>query len=414
MYRQPPALKSFLSTWLVLFVSYSVSSQDTVARNQTGLIYLDTNFENASPVWHDIAPDGSIIVHLLYDHERGSPNRASGHIHFRLEGKSGERLLIEFRNLDNIYNGRSGSVADELGSLVTSSDGRRWTPVRTEKLDVNRVRLAVEMNREQLYVARVEPYRLSDLERLFKSIEQHDLVQLIPIGETVERRQLEIVRVGNPSAPYHVFLRGRAHPWEAGGNWILEGLIQRLLQADREAKQYLDTYCLWIMPMANKDGVARGLTRFNLRGKDLNRNWDHPADSTLAPENAALEKWLNSRLNSGGRIHFAMEVHNDGNGKLHLNSPNDNLERYSSRMKTFETLLRKHTWFTEGTTKTVHSVSTLANGWQDRFGIDSVVHEFNCQWLAGRQEPPTSRHWKEYGAGLAKVFFEYFSDQSHP
>ena len=26
--------------------------------------------------------------------------------------------------------------------------------------------------------------------------------------------------------------------------------------------------------MANKDGVARGGTRFNLRGKDLNRNWD--------------------------------------------------------------------------------------------------------------------------------------------
>jgi hypothetical protein len=27
------------------------------------------------------------------------------------------------------------------------------------------------------------------------------------------------------------------------------------------------------MPMAAKDGVARGMTRFNLAGMDLNRNW---------------------------------------------------------------------------------------------------------------------------------------------
>ena len=44
--------------------------------------------------------------------------------------------------------------------------------------------------------------------------------------------------------------------------------------------------------MANKDGVALGRTRFNLQGKDLNRDWDKPADPRLAPENYALEKWL--------------------------------------------------------------------------------------------------------------------------
>ena len=42
-----------------------------------------------------------------------------------------------------------------------------------------------------------------------------------------------------------------------------------------------------VMPMANKDGVAKGRTRFNLNGIDLNRGWDKPADEKLAPENAA-------------------------------------------------------------------------------------------------------------------------------
>ena len=46
-------------------------------------------------------------------------------------------------------------------------------------------------------------------------------------------------------------------------------------------------------------GVARGGTRFNLHGKDLNRNWDAPADPRLTPENAALEKWLGGMIAAG-------------------------------------------------------------------------------------------------------------------
>ena len=51
------------------------------------------------------------------------------------------------------------------------------------------------------------------------------------------------------------------------------------------ARKDLEKYCVYIMPMANKDGVARGKTRFNSRGKDLNRDWDRPADPILSPEN---------------------------------------------------------------------------------------------------------------------------------
>src|SRR6185437_10873654 len=117
-----------------------------------------------------------------------------------------------------------------------------------------------------------------DLEAWLKSIARHPLVQINPIGRTVGGRQLEIVRVGKPDAPYRVFLRARAHPWEPGGNWVVQGLVGRLLADDGDAARFRERYCAYILPMANKDGVARGRTRFNLRGKDLNRNWDRPAD----------------------------------------------------------------------------------------------------------------------------------------
>ena len=378
--------------------------------NDPGLDYIDTSFENASPVWYELAPDGSIQVHLLYDHERASPNRAAGHIHILLHGRTGATLTLEFRNLDNVWNGQPASVAGELKTMMVSPDGHEWTPLPMESLPGNRVRLSVTMPGPRLYVARTEPYRLSDLDHLLASIRENPRVAITPIGRTVGGRELEIVEIGDSKAPHRVFLRARAHPWESGSSWVAHGLIQRLLKDDEDTRRFLAGYSVSILPMANKDGVARGMTRFNARGKDLNRNWDTPADPALSPENAALERWLEGRIAAGRGPHLALELHNDGRGLLHVSRPPvPNLERHLERMATLEALLRKRTWFTEGSTSAAFRNSgTLGDGWLARYGIDAVVHEFNCNWIAGLQDYPSARHWRTYGEGLAEVFDEYF------
>jgi predicted deacylase len=280
----------------------------------------------------------------------------------------------------------------------------------TEALPANRVRLSVRMRGPELYVARLEPYRLSDLDRLLSSLRRSPLVDITPIGRTVQGRELEILRVGDRAAPYRVFIRARAHPWESGGNWVVEGLIQRLLKGDGEAEKFLRRYCVYILPMANKDGVAHGMTRFNVQGMDLNRNWDKPADPELAPENAALERWLEGMIEAGQRPHLALELHNDGGGNLHVSRPaRPEQGRHLARMATLEGLLRRHTWFTEGSTgPSSRSSGTLGDGWLERFDIDAAVHELNCNWIAGLKDYPSARHWKSYGENLAQVFYEYF------
>ena len=375
----------------------------------SGLEFIDTGFENASPLWYEVI-DGVIRINLLYDHERASPNRAAGHIHFLIHGKPGSALTLEFRNLDNVWNAQPGSVAAELKTVVLSEDGRSWRTVPTDALPGNRVQLRVTLSGPRLYVARMEPYRLSDLDRFLGSIRGNALVEMITIGRTVGGQDLDIVRIGDPAAPYRVFVRARAHPWESGSNWVAEGLMRRLLRGDDAASRFLKTYALYVLPMANKDGVARGGTRFNLNGKDLNRNWDAPADPQLVPENAALEKWLQGAITAGRAPHLALELHNDGSGRLHISRPPvPQLDRHLSRMAMLEQLLRKHTWFTEGSTNAAFRNSgTLGDGWLQRYGIDAVVHEFNCNWVEGLKDYSSSRHWTDYGANLATVLHEYF------
>ncbi len=400
------ALTSVLVLWF-----WAVTCHAAVAQTAPpGFEFIGTGFENASPLWYDFADDGTIKVHLIYDHERSSPNRAAGHFHFVLHAKTGSRLTLDFLNLDNVWNGQPGSVAKELKTAAISEDGRNWRSVAMQSLEGNRVRLEIVMPGPRLFIARVEPYRVSDLDNLLRAITTNALVHISVIGKTVEGRSLEIVRIGNPQAAHRVFLRARAHPWEAGGNWVLEGLVSRLLRADETARSYLNRYCVYMQPMANKDGVARGRTRFNLEGKDLNRDWDKPADPTLGPENFALESWLQTMIRSGQAPDLALELHNDGGGLLHISRPAiPDLDRHLQRMQLFERLLREHSWFTEGSTQgNFRNSGTLGDGWLERFGIDAAVHELNCNWIAGLKDYPSAKHWKTYGEELAIVFYEYF------
>jgi hypothetical protein len=383
--------------------------------SDAGLVFINAGFENASPLQWDVnAADGTVNVRLLYDYERSSPNRAAGHWHFQLQGEPGSELTIVLHNFDNVWNGKPGSPVSSKSICFTSKDGERWEVVPAELLEGNRLRLRVRLEGDSLYLARLEPYRISDLNRLLDEIRTNPLVEITPIGRTVEGRPLKIVRIGNPDAPHRVLLRARAHPWEPGGNWVVQGLIRALLADDEVSRKCLERYCVYVLPMANKDGVARGLTRFNVQGKDLNRNWDKPADPKLAPENEGLERWIEAMIERGRRPDFAIDLHNDEAGRLHVSRPPvPDLERHLNRMRLFEGLLRKHTWFTEGSTAgTFRNSGTMGEGLLQRYGIDACILELNCNWIAGLKQHPSGEAWEQFGRGLRRVFLDFFETRA--
>ena len=375
--------------------------------------YIDTSFENASPVWYELDERGRIQVHLTYDLERESPNRANGHWHFKIQAAKGSRHTVVLNNLNNVWNGKPGVPVSDRTICKVSEDGKNWCTIETEIEHLDQLVFEVEMRESHLFIAHVEPYRISDLEALKQEIAHHPRVDIQEIGSTVQGRSLEIIRIGKDNAPYRVFLRGRAHPWEPGGNWVIQGLIRSLLEETSENQGYLNQYAVYILPMANKDGVAAGKTRFNMMGMDLNRKWDKPADPVLCPENHYLEQWFQQMIDRDTPIHMAMDLHNDQSGRIHVSRPNIDLDTYLERMKRYETLMRQHTWFTEGSTGgSFRNPGTIGEGLLERYGITAFVQELNANWIEGLRQHTSAKNWELLGSQMRRVFHEFFQAET--
>lgn len=399
------------TTFLVLILfacSHAVAKPPVGDSTKHPLVFINTNFENASPLDWEVDTDGVVQVSLIYDHERSSPNRANGHWHFQVIAEKGSDLTIVLKDFSNIWNGMRGIPISEKTNTLISEDGHNWKILNAELFNTTQLKFKLHMDSEKIYVASVEPYRISDLDKFIVEIKGHPMVEITPIGHTAEGRELELIRVGKLSAPHRVFLRARAHSWEPGGNWVVQGLVRSLLE--KGASKYLDRYCIFIMPMANKDGVARGRTRFNTLGKDLNREWDRPADKELTPEKYAFEKWLEQMIAQGKKPDIAIDLHNDRGGNLHVNLPTPNNLQYTANLKRFESLLFKHTWFREGYSH-VKNPGSFGEGMFTRYGIDACVYEFNYEWAKGLNKEPMGKDWELLGRQLRDVFYEYFQKQ---
>ncbi len=372
-------------------------------------IFVHTGFENASPMNWRIDSAGRVVGSLVYDHERFSRNRAVNHFHFRVEAAVGAEVTVILENFDNIWNNRFASDLSERSRFVVSFDNKKWESRSIEALPGRRMLFKLRMEAPYAYIASVEPYRISDLDKMLAKIGKSKLAGITTIGKTSEGRPLEIVRIGNENAPKRLFLRARAHAFEAGGNWTVEGLVQKFLSDDDDARRYLKRYCVYILPMANKDGVARGKTRFNANGYDLNRKWDKPADELVAPENYYLEQWLQQMIRANKKPDLALDIHNDAGGHLHVSRPDGDITAYLASMDKLESLLRKHTWFTEGATKaSFRNPGTLGEGFLTRFGIYAAVYELNYEWVKGLNKAPLAADWILLGNKLPEVFYHYF------
>ena len=171
-----------------------------------------------------------------------------------------------------------------------------------------------------IYFALCFPYTYSTLqEYLYKlstiKTNKHKL-KFSTLNKTICGNPLDILYITNftssstISARQSIIFTARVHPGETSGSYVIESVINNLLNNSEESNNLLNKYIFKIIPMLNPDGVIHGHYRNNILGKDLNRMWQDPRDN-VTPTIYYLKKLI-----SINKPYFFCDFHG------HSNMPN--------------------------------------------------------------------------------------------
>lgn len=218
---------------------------------------------------------------------------------FRMTGIKGKQIYLTMK--DNGVHRTSYSY-----------DGEHWGHLPIEQS--NRRRLDKRFDHDTVYIALYEPYTYTYLQKRLVDWTGRADVTLDTIGRSFEGRPMQMLHVTDASVPQSekalVWIHGRQHPSESPGSYLLDGLIDYLTDdtpEGRELRRKIDAY---ILPFANPDGVANGLSRCNATGVNQEINFGRSEDSTVVEvkaikamfEKLTAERPLDIMLNSHSQL----------------------------------------------------------------------------------------------------------------
>ena len=99
-------------------------------------------------------------------------------------------------------------------------------------------------------------------------------IQKIKIGETSEHREIYMIKISacNNKPQKKILIVSRIHPYETAGSYCIEGIINHFLNNFLRFTFHNSPFKIYLIPMANPDGVYKGLCKLSAPdGIDLSR-----------------------------------------------------------------------------------------------------------------------------------------------
>lgn len=223
--------------------------------------------------------------------------------HFRVTGVKGQPLHASILNASEA----SYPKGWQDYRACASYDGEEWFRVDTE-YDGQVLRFRHRPEFDAISFAYFPPYTLERHRDLVATAALQTGVFYERLGDTVDGRDLDLLQVGSgaDASRMRCWIIARQHPGESMAEWLVEGLLQHLLDPDEAvARALLARCCFYIVPNMNPDGSHRGHLRNNAAGQNLNRAWDAPS-----VERSPEVYWVRRKMEDTG-VDFFLDVHGD-------------------------------------------------------------------------------------------------------
>ena len=233
------------------------------------------------------------------------PDKDSDHFqwfYFRVTGGGGLPLSLA------IENAGEGSYPPGWEDYDVAYSYDRDTWFRTETAFEDGV-LTINHQPEfdSVYYAYFAPYSMERHHDLVAACITDPRVAYERLGGTVDGQDMDMLTVGSASEDkLPCWIIARQHPGETMAEWLMEGLLERLLDPDDPvSRALLERAVFYVVPNMNPDGSRRGHLRTTALGVNLNRVWDDPNMQTC-PEVAVVRQRMEDT-----NVAFFLDVHGD-------------------------------------------------------------------------------------------------------
>jgi len=221
---------------------------------------------------------------------------------FRVSEARGVALTL---HLDNA--GRTSYPPGWQGyQAVATYDRQRFFRVPT-RYDGQRLTIEHTPAQDVVYYSYFAPYSHERHQDLIARSLGYPGVRHELLGHSLEGRDMDLLRVGEPGQGRKAcWIIARQHPGETMAEWLMEGLIARLVDPeDPVARELRRRAAFFLVPNMNPDGSFRGNLRVNAAGANLNREWQNPTRER-SPEVLLVRQ----RMEQTG-VDFCLDVHGD-------------------------------------------------------------------------------------------------------
>ena len=222
--------------------------------------------------------------------------------YFRLTGARDQDCVLRIEN--------AGAAAFKAGwrdyRAVASENRKDWVRVDTA-LEGDTLVIRHKPDGDSIYFAYFAPYSAERHADLMAECLSHANVRLQVPGTSIDGQDLDLLRIGDDGGTkLQVWVIARQHPGETMAEWLVEGLLQRLLTSDDDRIVELRERAVFhVVANMNPDGSRRGHLRTNAVGTDLNRAWSAP-DADKSPEVHAVREVMNET-----GVDLFLDVHGD-------------------------------------------------------------------------------------------------------
>lgn len=227
--------------------------------------------------------------------------RSSRWMYFLMSGVKGDSIVMDIKGSDALR-------------AMYSYDNFTFERFTEEEFDKSRLHKRFE--RDSIYIAYFTPYTYSHLQHKIALWSARAAVQVDTIGYSANGLPLQVLRITDGSVgdatKKGVWVQARVHPSESPSSFVLEGFVDRLLRPDEQ--ELLKTTVFYVMPMANPDGVVKGLSRTDARGIDHEGNYDSDSLKT-AVEVVAIKSYLTSLFDEEQGVELFLNIHAQVAGK---------------------------------------------------------------------------------------------------